>query len=50
MSELNRPVVGAIIFSYQDDHTDLKMLAKIYDHTSVDTLRASIMAKKEEAD
>ena len=31
-------------------HTDLKMLAKIYDHTSVDTLRAAITTKKEEAD
>lgn len=31
-------------------HTDLKMLAKIYDHTSVDTLRAAITAKKEETE
>ena len=30
-------------------HTDLKMLAKIYDHTSIDTLRTAITAKKEEA-
>lgn len=31
-------------------HTDLKMLAKIYDHTSVDTLRAAIANRKEEAE